>query len=479
MKKSLLWVIVVLLSVSMIAVFSLAGCKEAEKVAAPAEEEVTEEEAPAEEEASEEVPAGSEMEKAVIDGKKYAGTNLKTLVTGDAALDTYEPIVQEFSELTGINVEVSVIGWDVNITQVPLILSMDEYQYDTVDLWEGWVDEYGSAGKFVDIKDYMAPEIEQLIPRARELMTVGDTVPTFAFMPSWEVVFYNKDLVSEAGLDPESPPRTMDQFTEWFEKLSLDTNNDGKVDRYAMILDFTTDWGYIVFQHFHKAFGGQPFEIVDNKIKLTLDTPEMAEAVNYVKGLIQNGYMDPAVLTNFQWDVTSMYTNEEIPMMLMWDMYTAYLSPEILEKTAYFAFPGKVEGTFAGTSGIEFQAIPLSSPNKEAAMALLKYVCSHENTRMRTLVNGTVPPYAADWEDPEVLAAMPQLPEVKNAMAFETPRVLPVKAVNDLLTYIMGRVHKVALDEMTTEEFLKDIQEKADTFETMDNLVTRYEDYVK
>lgn len=52
MRKSLLWLLVVVLSISMIAVFSLAGCKKeaVKEEAAPAEEEATEEAAPAEEE---------------------------------------------------------------------------------------------------------------------------------------------------------------------------------------------------------------------------------------------------------------------------------------------------------------------------------------------------------------------------------------------------------------------------------------------
>ena len=54
MKKSLLWLLVLVLSISMVTVFSLASCKKAEEVVAPAEEEeVVEEEAPVEEEAVE------------------------------------------------------------------------------------------------------------------------------------------------------------------------------------------------------------------------------------------------------------------------------------------------------------------------------------------------------------------------------------------------------------------------------------------
>lgn len=65
MKKSLLWLVVVLLSVSMIAAFSLAGCKKAEEEVAPAEEEIAEE---AEEEAPAEEAAPVEEEKKIVFG---------------------------------------------------------------------------------------------------------------------------------------------------------------------------------------------------------------------------------------------------------------------------------------------------------------------------------------------------------------------------------------------------------------------------
>ena len=61
MKKSLLWLVVLIVSISIISAFSFTGCKKAAEVAAPSEEEVVEE-APAEEVA----PAEEEKEKPVI-----------------------------------------------------------------------------------------------------------------------------------------------------------------------------------------------------------------------------------------------------------------------------------------------------------------------------------------------------------------------------------------------------------------------------
>ena len=478
MKKSLLWLLIMVLAVSMIATFSLAGCKKE----APTEE-VAEKEAPTEEvaEEAEEVPAEelTEMEKAIEDGKKYAGTTINVIVSGDVALSTLEGISKDFEDATGISVDLNIVGWDVLLQQVPISLTSGASEFDVVDLWEPWIDTYGSTGALVDLGDYMSVELESIAPEIKDLVTIGDNVPGFVLMPSWEIMFYNKELVEEAGLDPNKPPETMDEFYEWVKELSLDTDGDGSVDRYALIVDFTTDWGYIVFQHFHKAFGGVPFEIVDGKVHITFDTPEMEEAINYLKKLYDEGLMAPGVLTEFQWDVTSMYGNEEIPLLQMWEMYTAYLDEEIRNKTGFFAFPGKEKGTYAGTAGHEILGIPSSSPNIEAAKAYIKYACSHENTRMRVLVDGTAPLYLEDWEDPEILSAMPFLEEVKKARQFETPRVFPVVSCNDLLIYTMTKIHEVLLGTMTTEECLKDIQAYADTFETLDTAVDKYQKYMK
>jgi len=483
MKKSLLWLVIVLLSVSIVTVFSLAGCKTEKEETVQTEEVTAEEVAPDEEEVenAEVVPTEelSEMEKAIEDGKKYAGSTINVMVSGDVALSTLEGISQDFEDATGVNVELSIVGWDVLLQQVPISLTSGASEWDVVDLWEPWIDTFGSTDALVDLRDYMSVELELIAPQIRDLVAIGDYVPGFVLMPSWEIMFYNKDLVEAVGLDPEDPPETMDEFYEWVKELSLDTDNDGSIDRYALIMDFTVDWGYIAYQHFHKAFNGIPFEIVDGKTNVTFDTPEMEEAINYLKKLYDEGYMAPGVLTEFQWDVTSMYSNEEIPLLQMWDMYSAYLDEAVVDKTGFFAFPGKEKGTYAGTAGHEILGIPSSSSNIEAAKAYIKYACSYENTKMRALVDGASPLYEEDWENPEIISAMPWLVEVEKAKAFETPRVFPVENCNELLIYTMSKIHEVLLGTITTEECLEDIQAYADTFETLDTALGKYSIYMK
>jgi len=108
MKKSLLWLVVLVISVSMIATFSLSGCK---KEVAPAEEEAVEEAAPAVVEAApaeEEVPA-----------KKFNVGFSNGLITHSWRTQMTADLVQEFGYYKGQGIvdklSIQHAGYDVDL----------------------------------------------------------------------------------------------------------------------------------------------------------------------------------------------------------------------------------------------------------------------------------------------------------------------------------------------------------------------------
>ena len=48
-------------------------------------------------------------------------------------------------------------------------------------------------------------------------------------------MYYNKQLVVDAGLDPENPPVTYSEYLEWAAALTKDTNGDGQPDQWFII----------------------------------------------------------------------------------------------------------------------------------------------------------------------------------------------------------------------------------------------------
>jgi multiple sugar transport system substrate-binding protein len=58
------------------------------------------------------------------------------------------------------------------------------------------------------------------------------------------MLFYNRGLFTEAGLDPDDPPATWSEFLTDAQALTRDTNGDGQIDR----------WGFVAYPDIHKFY---------------------------------------------------------------------------------------------------------------------------------------------------------------------------------------------------------------------------------
>ena len=79
-----------------------------------------------------------------------------------------------------------------------------------------YVPEFAAAGQMTDIteKAKALPYFDQLSPSHVRLATYEDTIYALPFNAEGSVLFWNKDLFEQAGLDPESPPTTWDEIYE-------------------------------------------------------------------------------------------------------------------------------------------------------------------------------------------------------------------------------------------------------------------------
>ncbi|OON95040.1 MAG: hypothetical protein ATN31_02035 [Candidatus Epulonipiscioides saccharophilum] len=119
-----------------------------------------------------------------------------------------------------------------------------------------------------------------------ETMTVGDSVyAVCTFGRPSKVIFFNKRLFEESGLDPEllydlqaSGEWTWDTFLDVCEKLTHDRDNDGVYDTQAMIMNQSVFAGAAVFSN-----GGNYVDKDETgKYVLNLESPETLEALNWV-----------------------------------------------------------------------------------------------------------------------------------------------------------------------------------------------------
>ena len=99
------------------------------------------------------------------------------------------------------------------------------------------------------------------------------------------VLYYNKSLYSEAGLDPGAPPRTWDQFLEYAKKLTRDRSGDGMTDSWgfgtigAIAPGFELRFTPVLFSH------GGSYLTEDNKGSV-LNSAEAKEALKFFTDLV-------------------------------------------------------------------------------------------------------------------------------------------------------------------------------------------------
>ncbi|MFB6291424.1 MAG: sugar ABC transporter substrate-binding protein [Candidatus Bipolaricaulia bacterium] len=205
------------------------------------------------------------------------------------------------------------------------------------------------------------------------------------FMPM--VLFYNKELFKEAGLDPTKPPKTWEQFLDYAKKLTRDTDGDGKTDTWgfgtvgAISPGFELRFTPILFSH-----GGR-YLTEDHKCS-ALNSDAAKEAIQFFVNLEQkHGVIPPGVTSQNPGNVREQMAQKKVAMLLG----SGWTAPivnglnkdwnafEVLEAAPVPSKAGK-DIDVTTTAWISVWMISANTDNPKAAWKLLKHQTSKAMT---------------------------------------------------------------------------------------------------
>ncbi|MGH9213588.1 MAG: ABC transporter substrate-binding protein [Acidimicrobiales bacterium] len=138
-----------------------------------------------------------------------------TMWTRSPTQEQSEQLVDAYNETHENQVQLTVVPVDSYNQQVATAAGSDElpdiFAADVV-----FVPNFVEQGLFRDITDRIdaLPYVDDLAPSHIEVGTLDDAKHVVPHTLDLSVLFYNKDLYTQAGLDPEQPPTTLEEFAE-------------------------------------------------------------------------------------------------------------------------------------------------------------------------------------------------------------------------------------------------------------------------
>lgn len=332
-----------------------------------------------------------------------------------------------------------------------VILSTD--MYTLID--EGVVVPFDDLAKTAQDKAWM----NSFYPGFMKNSQTGGKTWGIPFQRSTVVMYWNKDLFKQAGLDPNKPPQNWGELVEMGRKL---TKKDaaGNVSTWGIQVP-SSGFPYWLFQGFTTQNGGLLMN--EAGTQTYYDKPEIVQALQFWVDLSRkHGIHPPGVV---EWGTTPKDFFERKAAMI----WTTTGNLTNIRNNAKFDFgvamlpAGKQRGTPTG-GGNFYVFKKATDAERAAAMKFIQWITSPERAAEWAIATGYVAVSPAAWDTPAMKKYLAEFP------APTVARDQLQHAVAELSTHENQRVTKALNDGLqaaltgakTPEAAMKDAQREAD-----------------
>ena len=195
----------------------------------------------------------------------------------------WEKMVDEF-EKSNPGVTINYIGTPFEDTLNQATVAMlGNNSPDIIQVVSGWVPQLEAAGGLEPINNYLpSATLDKFAEGAISAVTFGENIMALPWIPGPIVMGYNRNLFEQAGLDPNNPPKTWDEFTD-------------AVDKVCALGDDIYGVSLRTFRHPNSAHWSIPIiwanggELFDSEGNVTVNTPEVAKAYEWYRDTIKSG----------------------------------------------------------------------------------------------------------------------------------------------------------------------------------------------
>ncbi|MGA2763894.1 MAG: extracellular solute-binding protein [Spirochaetia bacterium] len=250
---------------------------------------------------------------------------------------------------------------------------------------------------YIDLTPYITKDaVAHLVDTLSNHLAYDRSKPAYGLSFSFQgnVWYYNKKILKAAGLDPQNPPSTWEEFGKAAEAIK-------KIGKAPIATGVGHTIAYWIFPEIAKNFWTSQQQITDFAMgKLRWDNPVLANTLKYMAQMSEKGWFEEGAATiNMQPDGFNYFLREEaaftpsiISDAFHWkaagdaighENVGAMLAPSINPKAPFAR-------KFSGVPGSEWGITPWSQHKKEA-WEFIKFICSADLANLWLQMGGMQP----------------------------------------------------------------------------------------
>lgn len=248
---------------------------------------------------------------------------------------------------------------------------------DMIEVQHAWVTGYAANNLILPVDDVITNR-EDYIPAALDYVTSGGKLWAIPYRIETLAVIYNKTHFKEAGLDPENPPKTWEEFAAAAKALTRDGRSGFAITGGGEVGNTMNR----TLPFMWEAGGGV---ISEDGTKVLVNSPETVAAVKYVTDFYKNGISPASTLENdgaanrklFIAEKVSMYQAGQFDLKPIKEQ-----NPNI--DVGVMINPAPAGKDTVGTLGGWSYILPAQGKNPTDAKVLLGFLSEAENQAILT-----------------------------------------------------------------------------------------------
>lgn len=326
---------------------------------------------------------------------------------------------------------------------------VDVYQTDIV-----WAPQL--ADQFVDLTAAAKDVIGQHFPSVVASQTVDGKLVAMPMYTDAPAMFYRKDLLDKYG---KQPPKTWKEMAETAKEIQDKERAAGQKDMWGFVFQGSAYEGLTcnALEWVASAGGGH---IVETNGDISINNEKAAAALDMAKSWI--GTIAPqGALAYKEEEARGVWQTGNSVFMRNWPYAYALgngADSAIKGKFGVVPLPAGADGQApASTLGGWNVAVSKYSKSQDAAIELVKFLTSAETQKKRAIELSNMPTIAALYDDKDVAAAQPFMPQWKPIFETAVPRPSAATKVkyNEVSSKFWGAVHSTLSGSGTAQENLE------------------------